>query len=175
MSIECTKVVLVRRRENGFPDLVNEPSRGFAPTERDAPSLPPSCTRHTTTMDSSPLSACSENSDSAARVYFGPMLSPEKKQLPFLPASSPTITYPFTFVSASATTRRSPRLSPSPLRPEYDEQAGMPGNDAGEQEEEEEEPSAATGSSMPWNGTPLQNILRRDGALLINLTSKLCL
>lgn len=128
-------------------------------------------------MDSSPLSACSDNSDANERVYFGPMLSPEKKQLPFLPASSPTLTFPFTFVSGSSAARRSPRLSTSPLRPEHGVLFGVSMNPLGEQEEEEEEEelSGVAGSSMPWNGTPLQNILRRDGlSLTFSLRCIMC-
>ena len=121
---------------------------------------------------SSPHSSCSDNSDavnsSTAKVYFGPLQSPEKK---FTPMLSPCKPLTQTTEPLSSLLRRSPRLSsPPPPVPEYDNQD--------ESEQEEEDSSAPLGkcSKSLWQGTPMQRFLRQDGMpMCMRIVLYLCL
>lgn len=122
------------------------------------------------TNNSSPLSSCSDNSDvvntSSAKVYFGPVQSPEKKFAPMLSPCKPSTQSIDDF--GSSFLRRSPRLSsPQPTHPDgYDQ-------DETEQEEEEEGNDELPAEIL-WEDTHCQQILRQDGkpmyAVAINLS-----
>ena len=127
-------------------------------------------TPHTTmdtasVVDSSMQStSSSDNEDGVGNIYFGPMLSPEKKQLASHPTSSPTISFPFTFAAAPSDLRRSPRLSSSPLRSDAFVHPNTMQEDDNDGEDEED--PIGVRPSVPWGGTPLQSILRRDGVCI---------
>lgn len=114
------------------------------------------------TNNSSPLSSSSDNSDvvntSSAKVYFGPVQSPEKKFAPMLSPCKPSTQSIDDFGSSSP--RRSPRLSsPQPTHPNgYDQ-------DETEQEEEREENDELSAEIL-WEDTHCQQILRQDGKLM---------
>ncbi|KAH8117407.1 hypothetical protein DFH11DRAFT_1574835 [Phellopilus nigrolimitatus] len=114
-------------------------------------------------VPSSPTSSssCSDNSDavntSSAKVYFGPVQSPEKK---FAPILSPRVSQ-HPDAPGPSNLRRSPRLSAASFQPveemmEYHEQ---------EEEDEGDTLSDKKRNTFPgksWQDTPLHDLLRRD-------------
>lgn len=89
----------------------------------------------------------------STKVYFGPLQSPEKKLASlFNPQANYSRDQGGTYTSSPS--RRSPPLSASPQPRDSDGQI---------QTEQEELDTCDKDSVYPWQGTPLHNILRRDG------------
>lgn len=116
-------------------------------------------------VNNSPTSSCSDDSDavntSTAKVYFGPLLSPEKKYAPLL---SPCVARPPKFEQSSNPfpfpLRRSPRLSPVQLPDD------VPMEDIEEEQKEEQKLQEDSDEGVENEGgedQPLSNLLRTDG------------
>lgn len=108
-------------------------------------------------IDSPPHSPGSDHSDAvntaSAKVYFGPLHSPEKKFAPILSPAVLRHNQAFNFTAPGPSQlRRSDRLSSSPQRELEDTLE--------RDEDSDDSPERAADS---WDNTPMRSILRRDG------------
>ncbi|KAI5124553.1 hypothetical protein M0805_003075 [Coniferiporia weirii] len=111
-------------------------------------------------VPSSPTSSGSDNSDafnsSSAKIYFGPLRSPEKKFAP-MPSPAPFLA---SGTLGPSTPRRSPRLSLLPLPSCEEEKPSDHNEDGGRDEDSLSDKQAATPGT--WQSVPIHDLFRND-------------